>query len=96
MASLSFSKDHQLILETENWNPGDYANRTVVVSRSSWSWSCKNNTITISNGSEEHSAIIITIGENPLQLPGSTQALSFESTDNASWAVLSSEIFYKQ
>lgn len=91
---ISFNKNHQYTFETESWRPGDYENRNI--STIIGSWSCKNNTITISDNSNEISANIETIGENPLQLPSNTQALHFDSTAEKPWSVLNSEILYKQ
>ncbi len=91
---ISLTNDNQYTFETENWRPGEYENRTIATKFGSWS--CKNNTITLSDNSNEISAKIGTIGENPLQLPPNTQALHFDSTAENTWSVLNREILYKQ
>lgn len=93
-AKIFFTNDHQYTFETESWRPADYENRTT--STTSGRWTCKNNTITLSDGENEISAEIETLGDNPLQLPPYTQALRFDSTGENTLRMLSREVLYRQ
>ncbi len=91
--ALDFSSDGTVVLEHENWIPGQYQDRR------RWTiagtWSCRNFDVSLLLGKEECSAKLVSVGRNPLGIEEDALVLQFVDTGKVDY-LLDGAVFYEE
>ena len=91
---LTLLSDKTFVLEHEEWQPGHYEEHSML--KTTGTWTCKSKLIALEAQGKSYNGELITIGENPLGLEDTTQALFFKGGPDNQDSYFQNAIFYPE